>query len=505
MDKENPSFDQDLLKKINQKLERKTKEVEIIQQVSSQINATLNLQNIANTMLELMDEFFGFKHTMILLLEEKDEILNVLATHGYEEQGVGAKVKVGIGVIGMVAKRKKLMRMANLGAQRAYMQAVKEQVNQTTTTKIQEEEVLPGLQDVESQVAIPMMLEEKLVGVFSVESREINIFDKGDELLIGILANQAAIALQHARLFQREQQRLKELNEAHKELADLNSNLEQKVEERTAELMELSAKLSRYFSPQVYDSIFSGKLDVSIQTQRKPLTVFFSDLQGFTELTERLEPEVLTELLTHYLTEMSKIAIRWGGTIDKFIGDAILVFFGDPVTKGNKEDAVACVLMALEMLDKIESIREFWRDRGVARPLNVRMGVHTGVCTVGNFGSEDRLDYTVIGNGVNLASRLESNSEPNQILISEDTYLLVKEQVQCKQKETITVKGISHPIQTFQVINLHHSKDSDNKPLEHKIPGLSLTLDPSGLEDHETARQLLSAALKRIKTKVGQD
>ena len=145
--------------------------------------------------------------------------------------------------------------MANLGAQRAYMQAVKEQVNQTTTTKIQEEEDLPGLQDVESQVAIPMMLEEKLVGVFSVESREINIFDKGDELLIGILANQAAIALQHARLFQREQERLKELNEAHKELADLNSNLEQKVEERTAELMELSAKLSRYFSPQVYDSM----------------------------------------------------------------------------------------------------------------------------------------------------------------------------------------------------------------------------------------------------------
>ena len=126
------------------------------------------------------------------------------------------------------------MRMANLGAQRAYMQAVKEQVNQTTTTKIQEEEVLPGLQDVESQVAIPMMLEEKLVGVFSVESREINIFDKGDELLIGILANQAAIALQHARLFQREQQRLKELNEAHKELADLNSNLEQKVEEKNS-------------------------------------------------------------------------------------------------------------------------------------------------------------------------------------------------------------------------------------------------------------------------------
>ena len=494
--------DQAQLEELTQRLERKTKEVEIIQQVSSQINATLNLENIAQTMLGLMDEFFGFQHTMILLLNEGEESLSVLATHGYEEQGVGAKVKVGMGVIGMVAKRRKLMRMANLGAQRAYMQAVRQQVTQTTSTKLEEEVPLPGLPDVESQVAIPMMLEEELVGVFSVESRGINIFDKGDELLIGILANQAAIALQHARLFQREQQRLQELNEAHKELADLNSNLEQKVEERTAELLELSAKLSRYFSPQVYDSIFSGKLDVSIQTQRKPLTVFFSDLQGFTELTERLEPEVLTELLTHYLTEMSKIAIRWGGTIDKFIGDAILVFFGDPITKGNREDAVACVLMAVEMLDKLESIREFWRERGVARPLNVRMGIHTGVCTVGNFGSEDRLDYTVIGNGVNLASRLESNSDPNQILISEDTYLLVKGRVRCDQREAISVKGVSHPVQTYQVIELLDVAEPDNTPLEHAIPGLSLTLDPSGLKDHDAARQLLSAALRRLRTKV---
>ena len=287
MDKDTPVLDQVQLDKLNQKLERKTKEVEIIQQVSSQINATLNLQNIANTMLELMDEFFGFKHTMILLLEEKEQILNILATHGYEDQGIGAKVKVGMGVIGMVAKRRKLMRMANLGAQRAYMQAVKQQVNQTTTTKIQEEEVLPGLQDVESQVAIPMMLEEKLVGVFSVESREINIFDKGDELLIGILANQAAIALQHARLFQREQQRLHELNEAHKELADLNSNLEQKVEERTAELMELSAKLSRYFSPQVYDSIFSGKLDVKNGKISEQVSINGKSLVSSAELTAK--------------------------------------------------------------------------------------------------------------------------------------------------------------------------------------------------------------------------
>ena len=245
------------------------------------------------------------------------------------------------------------------------------------------------------------------------------------ELIITILANQTASALQHANLYKLEQERLAELNTAHNELADLNLNLERKVEERTAELVELSKKLAKYFSPQVYDSIFSGKLDVTIKTQRKQLTIFFSDLQGFTELTERLEPEVLTQLLTNYLTEMSKIATKWGGTIDKFIGDAILVFFGDPKTQGKEEDAVSCVSMAIEMLEKLNSLRITWRKKGLAKPLNARIGIHTGVCTVGNFGSEDRLDYTIIGNGVNLASRLETSSEVNKILLSEDTYLLV--------------------------------------------------------------------------------
>ena len=499
MPNDTPAPDQAQLDDLTKRLERKTKEVEIIQQVSSKINATLDLESIAEAMLRSMDEFFGFQHSMILLLDEGAEALSVLATHGYDEQGVGAKVKVGMGVIGMVAKRRKLMRMANLGMQRGYMQAIRQQVSQSGDSELQAEVPLPGLADVESQVALPMLLEDELVGVFSVESRAVNIFDQADELLIGILANQAASALQHARLYQREQQRIQELNEAQRELADLNANLEQKVEERTAELLALSAKLAKYFSPQVYDSIFSGKLDVTIQTQRKPLTVFFSDLQGFTELTERLEPEVLTELLTHYLTEMSKIAIRWGGTIDKFIGDAILVFFGDPITKGNREDAVACVSMAVEMLERLESLRNFWRERGVARPLNVRIGIHTGVCTVGNFGSEDRLDYTVIGNGVNLASRLESSAETNQILISEDTYLLVKQHVRCEQREAISVKGVSHPVQTYQVAGLVNATSQKGIVLEGAIPGLSLSLDPSGLEDHEAAKRLLATALERLK------
>lgn len=479
-------------------LERKIREVELIKEVSAQVNKTLDINLIANTMLALMDKHFGFKHSMILILDEAKENLSVLATYGYEDDGIGAKVKVGIGVIGMVAKRKKLMRMANMGMQKSYMQAVKKEVIKSSSDKVKEVAKLPGLADVESQVAIPMELDDELVGVFSVESREINLFNKEDEMIISILANQTASALQHANLYKLEQERLLQLNKAHNELADLNHNLEKKVEERTAELVELSKKLAKYFSPQVYDSIFSGKLDVTIKTQRKQLTIFFSDLQGFTELTERLEPEILTELLTNYLTEMSNIATKWGGTIDKFIGDAMLVFFGDPSSDGHKNDAINCVAMANEMLIKLQEIRKAWLNRGVSKTLNARMGIHSSVCTVGNFGSQDRLDYTVIGNGVNLASRLESSSEANKILISEDTYLLVKEEFEVNERETITVKGFSYPLKTYEVIGRKENSDATNQPLHEEMPGFSLRYNPSELSDNEAAIKLISDVLMRL-------
>ena len=479
-------------------LERRNNEINIIEKVASKINKTLDMDAIANTMLASMHEYFDFKHSMILLVDKNESSLKVIATYGYDDQGIGAEVKIGVGVIGMVAKKKKLMRMANMGAQKKCINAIKEQVQPVNKGKPLDEIVLPGLQNAESQVAIPMLIENELIGVFSVESDRVNIFDKSDELIIKILANQAASALQNAKLYNLEQQRLRELDRAHAELADLNLNLEKKVSDRTEELVALSEKLSKYFSPQVYDSIFSGELDVKIQTQRKPLTVFFCDLQGFTHLTEKLEPEILTGILTEYLTAMSRIAINWGGTIDKYIGDAILVFFGDPESKGNKEDAIACVSMALEMLDKLESLREGWRERGIASSLNARIGIHSGVCTVGNFGSEDRLDYTVIGNGVNLASRLESSAEPNKILISEDTYLLVKDEMKCVKKQDISVKGISYPIKTYEVSGFSSNSNLYSSRLVKSIPGLSLTFDPNEIEDNDRAMKLISEILSRL-------
>ena len=285
------------------------------------------------------------------------------------------------------------------------------------------------------------------------------------------------------------------LNKEQNRLIRLSDKSQKKLSVANAKLANFSTKLSKYFSPEVYNSLFTGELDVKVQTQRKLLTIFFSDLEGFTELTERLEPEVLTELLTHYLTEMSKIALRWGGTIDKYIGDAIMIFFGDPASKGEKADAVNCVRMAMEMVDQLAEIRAIWKDKGLALPLNARMGIHTGICTVGNFGSEDRLDYTVIGNGVNLASRLESNAKPNSILISEDTYLHVRSEINCSKNNTIKVKGVSYPVQTYKVEGLMMEQAEQFGLTEHQIPGLSLILDQSKIENRALVRKKIKEVL----------
>ena len=256
---------------------------------------------------------------------------------------------------------------------------------------------------------------------------------------------------------------------------------------------QLTAKLSKYLSPQVYQSIFSGTKNVKIEAYRKKLTVFFSDIKGFTELTDRLEPEVLSALLNNYLNEMSKIALKYGGTIDKFIGDAILIFFGDPETKGQREDAQACVLMAMEMRERMNYLRRIWEDEGISKPLEIRIGINTGYCNVGNFGSEDRLDYTIIGGEVNLASRLESSAEAGEILISHETYALIKKQIFCEKRDEIKVKGITHSVRTYQVVDTQENLSKKNNLLAEEYDGFSLSVDLNRSDKEQVVASLHKA------------
>ena len=266
---------------------------------------------------------------------------------------------------------------------------------------------------------------------------------------------------------------------------------EQDLTEKSNALVALSSKLAKYLAPQVYNSIFTGQQEVKIVSKRKKLTVCFSDLVGFTEITDKMESEDLTHLLNHYLTEMSKIALQYGATIDKYVGDAIVMFFGDPTTLGVKEDALACVQMALAMQKRVGELAKQWRNSGIETPLRCRIGIHTGYCTVGNFGSDDRMDYTMVGGTVNLASRLEHEAPPGGVLISFETYAHVKDDVHCEERGRVQVKGIAEPVATYAVIGLHQDLE---KASTHHLK-LELQVDRMSGDERKAAADALRRAL----------
>ena len=273
-----------------------------------------------------------------------------------------------------------------------------------------------------------------------------------------------------------------------------------------AEMLEsLSTKLSKYLSPQVYSSIFSGQQSVVIEAKRKKLTIFFSDIVGFTSITDVLESEELTGLLNDYLNEMSRIALEYGATIDKYIGDAILAFFGDPESKGPKEDAIACVRMAIAMQRRLREKRADWREKGLDKAFELRIGITTGFCTVGNFGSEDRMDYTVVGNEVNRAARLQSYAETGGILLSSETYALVKDEISAADQGDVTLKGFSHPVRAYKVLDIYDELVEAGRVIRLDQPGVRLLLNPEELTEESKSEALKTLEQATVKIKQQKD
>ena len=256
-----------------------------------------------------------------------------------------------------------------------------------------------------------------------------------------------------------------ELRKEREKLYEQSKIDNQIIEEKSAQLENLATRLAKYLSPQIYKSIFEEKQEVKSVHSRKNLTIFFSDIIQFTDLTDTMEPEKLAKVINSYLSEMTTIAVKSGGTIDKFIGDAIMVFFGDPETEGEVQDALKCVEMAILMRQRVEELQKYWKKMGVINGLGIRMGISTGFCTVGNFGSDLRLDYTVLGSPVNLAARLQSAADRNGILIDENTNNLINDVVQTEKNNTITPKGFVRPIDTFILKDFKSQSHKDQRKM----------------------------------------
>ncbi|MFL0808834.1 MAG: adenylate/guanylate cyclase domain-containing protein [Agarilytica sp.] len=262
-------------------------------------------------------------------------------------------------------------------------------------------------------------------------------------------------------------------------------------------------KLAHYLTPTVWHSINEGR-EKSLKTVRKRITIFFSDIQGFSSLSEELESETVETLLNQYLTEMTKIVVHHKGNVDKFMGDGLMVLFGDSQSESLKADCVRCVSMAIEMRKKMKELQNLWFNQGIKKPLRIRMGINTGYSTVGTFGSSHYMDYTALGTHVNLASRLESAAEANEILVSHETWSLIKDVIMCQDKGEITVKGFSHPIKVYQVVDYRKDLGANQSYFEENTQGFSLHVDLNKIRNYEKDKIVdsLENLTERIKDKI---
>ncbi|HHT9158895.1 MAG: hypothetical protein A2099_01510 [Planctomycetes bacterium GWF2_39_10] len=240
----------------------------------------------------------------------------------------------------------------------------------------------------------------------------------------------------------------KTLKERNKLIEEFNRSLEDKVKRQVEEIQRTS-RLKKYVSPQIAETIISEGSDRYLVNARKLLTICFSDLKGFTEASERMEPEDTVTLLNEYFSEMTALIFKHGGTIDKFIGDGILIFFGDPINYEN--NAERAVRMAIDMRKITQELRKHWLEYGSSN-IDICSGINTGYVTVGNVGSEAQMNYTVIGHQVNVAHRLQLEAKAGQILITASTLKGIENMIEVEEIGNVKLKGINKPMQVYSVI-----------------------------------------------------
>lgn len=281
----------------------------------------------------------------------------------------------------------------------------------------------------DSEIVIPLYFHDEFLGILTLGKRNTGeVFSGQLQNILKMLGNFFALALKNV---------------------------------RGANELQLRSNLDRFLGPQIVERMLHGSGDTLERRERSNITIFFSDIVGFTPIADNLSPEVLSTILNDYLSEMSQIAFDHNGTIDKFIGDAVMVFFGAPIASPTPEQIENALNMALTMNKRLAELNRDWLKSGVlSENLMCRMGIHSGEATIGSFGSSTRADYTVIGRAVNLASRLETACTPGRVLISESSWNLISNvfPIEPIGRGYYSIKGFSQEVAAVELQQLDLDK-----------------------------------------------
>ena len=410
----------------------------------------LDLAELLSDLITRAGQLLGTEHGYVYLMEGDGDVLERHVGVGVFGESIGHRLEPNEGVAGKVWRSGEVLVVNDYAGWEGRVGRLDYDVG------------------IGAIMGVPLKSGAEVIGVLGMayDTETEQRFGEQQAELLSRFAQLASISLDNARLYTASQQAMQRMDDANRRVTEQNQMLE-----------ALSTQLSKYLSPQVYSQIFAGEQMVGISSKRKKLTVFFSDIADFTETTESLESEELTALLNHYLTEMTEIALAHGATIDKYVGDAMMVFFGDPESRGVKEDATECVEMAIAMQRRMRKLQSEWRDLGLEKPFQLRIGINTGFCTVGNFGSQDRMDYTIIGNEVNLASRLESSVELGGILLAHETYSLVKGIVVAEEQDPLKVKGFARPVRNYKVVGAYDELVEQGRIFRKEKEGIRLEVN----------------------------
>ena len=388
-------------------LERTNKVLFVLYEISRQLNSIHDFNELLNKIMDLIfmviDADYGF---LILTGEEGEEdLIPVVVKHKDEKTKGKSQLKASRTIINKVIHDKVALLTSNAmdDSRLDYAKSV-------------------FIQQIRSAMCVPLWKKDKIIGIIQLDSIRLdNQFTQDDLELLKAIGSQMAMVIEQA-------------------------SLNEQIREEEA----MRNRLERFHSPQVVEMILKGGQETKdniMDAKDLTATILFTDIIGFTSLSEKLPPREINMLLNQYFSRMTDIVFKYDGTLDKYIGDALMAVFGAPMER--EDDADRAIHAALEMKQALAAMRD---QAGEGPQLNMRIGINTGRVVAGNIGSPKRLEYTVIGDPVNTASRLESIAEPNQILIGEETYRLVKDKFKINKIGSRKVKGKIAEVMVYEVV-----------------------------------------------------